>query len=332
MKPIFINHKIFRIMKKILLFIFTILSISAANAQKGNLILFSQEGERFFVVMNGIQQNQKSETNVAIRNMPQGQYIVKIIFEDKSLGVLNDKISVFPNVERTFNIKKKVDNTGVARYVTRWVSENPIPQVYDEPAEGTSVIVYQAAPVDGSVTQTTSTTTTTSGSPDGVNINMNVGMGGMGGGVNINTSGMDIGSTTTTTTTRTTTTSTTSTNGDVYEQPAPQERVVYVPGYNGPIGCPMPMNPTDFAGAKASISSKSFEETKLQSAKQIVGANCCTANQVKEIMRLFNFEASKLDFAKFAYKYTYDQKNYYKVNDAFEFESSISELTTFIGQ
>ena len=49
-------------------------------------------------------------------------------------------------------------------------------------------------------------------------------------------------------------------------------------------------------------------------------------------MRLFNFEASKLDFAKFAYKYTYDQKNYYKVNDAFEFESSISELTTFIGQ
>jgi len=47
-------------------------------------------------------------------------------------------------------------------------------------------------------------------------------------------------------------------------------------------------------------------------------------------MLLFSFEATRLDFAKFAYKYTYDISNYYKLNDAFTFESSIEELNNFI--
>ena len=68
----------------------------------------------------------------------------------------------------------------------------------------------------------------------------------------------------------------------------------------------------------------------MKIAKQIVGANCITATQVRSVMKLFTFEASRLEFAKFAYAYTYDQKNYYKVNDAFEFESSIDDLNSAI--
>ncbi len=321
-------------MKRIFLLLFVVLSFNAAIAQKGNLVLFTEEGERFLVVVNGIQQNQKPETNVAIRNLPQGLYFIKVIFEDKSLGILNDKINIMGAYERTFTIKKKTGSDGQMKYVTRIVSNVLIPADAPPPPE-TAVIMYEAPPVGSETTVTQTTTTTSTGTPDGgVNINMN--MNGMGGGININAGGMDMnGATTQTTTTRTTTTTSNSGGGTVYEQPTPvqqPERIVYVPGYNGPIGCPMPMNRTDFEGAKSSIASKSFEETKLQIAKQIVGANCCTAAQVKEIMKLFTFEASKLDFAKFAYKYTYDQKNYYKVNDAFEFESSISELTSYIGQ
>jgi hypothetical protein len=48
-------------------------------------------------------------------------------------------------------------------------------------------------------------------------------------------------------------------------------------------------------------------------------------------MTLFDFENTKLDFAKFAYDRTYDRANYYKVNDAFEFESSIEDLNRYIG-
>jgi hypothetical protein len=289
--------------------------------------------------------------------MPQNTYVVKIIFEDKTLGVINDKINIMAGMERTFNIRKKKEtylekrareeantikgkdkNSDIpSGYVIRIVSANPIDEAA-APPPNTEVIVYQANPnvavvTDGGIaTTTTSTTTTTnssSGNPDDVNVNMNVGVGGTGANINVNTNGM--GGTSTTTTRTTTTRTTTTTNGDVvYEQPAPQERVVYVPGYDGPIGCPRPMNHEEFESAKASIASKSFEESKMQIAKQIVGANCCTAAQVKQIMKLFGFEQTKLDFAKFAYKYTYDQKNYYKVNDAFDFESSITELNSYL--
>ena len=48
-------------------------------------------------------------------------------------------------------------------------------------------------------------------------------------------------------------------------------------------------------------------------------------------MQLFTFEASKLDYAKYAYDYCWEKNNYYQVNDAFEFESSIEELDAYIG-
>ena len=81
------------------------------------------------------------------------------------------------------------------------------------------------------------------------------------------------------------------------------------------------MNEPDFAEAQRSVSSKNFEDSKMTIAKQITGANCLTADQVKRMMRTFTFEDSKLEYAKFAYRKTFDIGNYYKLNDAFEFES-----------
>jgi hypothetical protein len=49
-------------------------------------------------------------------------------------------------------------------------------------------------------------------------------------------------------------------------------------------------------------------------------------------MLLFTFENNRLDFAKFAYAYTFDTGNYYLVNDAFTFETSIDELNAYISR
>ncbi len=76
--------------------------------------------------------------------------------------------------------------------------------------------------------------------------------------------------------------------------------------------------------------SKSFEDTKMTMAKQVGSGRCFTVAQVKGVMGLFSFEDSKLDFAKYAYERTYDIDNYYKVNDAFTFESSVDELNEYI--
>ena len=92
------------------------------------------------------------------------------------------------------------------------------------------------------------------------------------------------------------------------------------------------MSTGDFESVKGSINSKSFEESKLTVAKQVISSNCLFASQVREVMMLFGFENTKLEFAKYAYNYTYDLGNYFKVNDAFQFESSIDDLNRAINR
>ena len=150
-------------------------------------------------------------------------------------------------------------------------------------------------------------------------INIDVNMGGMGVDMNVNMND------TYTETHSTTTTTTTTTGGG---SAAPDHYVMQ--GYNGAIGCPWPMSDSQFADALRSVSSKSFDDEKATVAKQITGSNCVTAEQAKTMMMQLDFESAKLDYAKFAYDKTFDIGNYYKLNDAFDFSSSVDELNEYI--
>ncbi|MEM7037386.1 MAG: DUF4476 domain-containing protein, partial [Bacteroidota bacterium] len=86
----------------------------------------------------------------------------------------------------------------------------------------------------------------------------------------------------------------------------------------------------EFDDAMESIKSKSFSDSKMRIAKQVTKSNCLSTDQVTLIIRQFSFETDKLEFAKYAYDYTYDRGNYFKVNDAFTFESSIKELAQYL--
>lgn len=103
-----------------------------------------------------------------------------------------------------------------------------------------------------------------------------------------------------------------------------------MPGYNGRVGCDWPMNQADFQRAKNTIANADFDDDKLTIAKQVLGMNCLTVDQVKQLGMLFDFEDNKLEFAKFAWGRTYDLGNYYILNDMFDFSSSIDELNEYI--
>jgi hypothetical protein len=109
------------------------------------------------------------------------------------------------------------------------------------------------------------------------------------------------------------------------------EQSAYVmPGYNGNVGCNgYPMTEARFNEVVQSIQAKSFDDSKLTMSKQVISSNCMTSNQVKRLMLLFSFEDTRLDLAKYAYGYTHDIGNYYQLNDAFTFESSIEELNEY---
>jgi Domain of unknown function (DUF4476) len=313
-------------MKKIaILFTLSLVLIRIAAAQTSNAILFTENGEKFTAILNGVKQNEKPETNVKITGLNAEFYKLKVIFENTALGEKNMNLYIHLGTETSYSIRK--NNKG--EYVLRLVSEVPVAQAPASTPMQT-VVVYHAAPqapATGTQTIQTTTTTISEGNPDNISLNMGINVNDAGGSVSIQASGMDMEEETTTVTHTTTTTTTTTTNANI----APASQVVaYLPGYTGPIGCPMPMASNEFHDLRSSISSKTFEDTRMTIAKQVLSDRCILASQVKEVMLLFTFEDNRLDFAKFAYDKTYDIGNYFKVNDAFTFETSIEELNQYI--
>jgi hypothetical protein len=93
----------------------------------------------------------------------------------------------------------------------------------------------------------------------------------------------------------------------------------------------LPMTPGDFETAKTVIRQASFEDSKLSSAREIAGSNCLYANQIAEICAIFDFEKTKLAFAKVAYRHCIDPQNYSKVSKAFTTDASKKDLNKYIG-
>lgn len=105
----------------------------------------------------------------------------------------------------------------------------------------------------------------------------------------------------------------------------------YDPYNNYSYNAPIIISQNDFGMLRNSIAGKSFESTKLEIAKQALQRYNFNTQQVAEMMRLFTFESSKLEFAKVAYDKTVDKNRYFIINDEFTFSSSISELNRYIG-
>ena len=172
---------------------------------------------------------------------------------------------------------------------------------------------------------------------NGGNVSMNMNVDGVNFGMNMNVDGADLGTTqnmNTKVTSTTTTTNTTKINGvETTNQTTTNQTTNTGTGkvvVSGNSGCLKSMDDASFAKAVQNVSSKGFDETKLATAKQIIKANCFTSEQVKTMLSAFGFEETKLDFAKFAYDYCFDTNNYYIINDAFGFDSTIEELNEFL--
>lgn len=61
-------------------------------AQSSSLTIFNNNGQPFFVIMNGIRQNSIPQTNVKVGGMTIGSYEVKLIFADGKTGDINKTI------------------------------------------------------------------------------------------------------------------------------------------------------------------------------------------------------------------------------------------------
>ena len=294
-------------MKKITVLTLLLFSIFL-SAQESRLTIFSEDGDAFYVILNSVRQNEEPAINIAVDYLVNEYYDTKIIFADDSIPTIEKKHLMVVDVDNKrgeFVYKIKTTKRGKK---LRFFSFTPFQSILPPP-NNVSVIHYNAVPL-GPIQTTTQTTTTTTSSGNADQININVGVNAndtnIGVGINVNSGGS-------TTTQTTTTTTIEPTNTVIVED----------------TGC-YAMSRNDFSQALTSIKNKTFSDSKLTLAKQITKSNCLTSAQITQIIGLFDFEDTRLEYAKFAYTFCFNPENYWKVNDAFQFESTIDDLNEYI--
>ncbi len=290
-------------------------------AQNNNLVVYSQEGLKFTVILNGIRQNPQPETNVKVTSLNAPNYQAKIIFAN-NMADINQNVYLTNGAETTTNTEYSYSIVNVkGKYKLRFNSTAPTSSVVENNDPQQTIVVYTPVAISTTTTTTTTSNSGTNTSNDNVGINMN------GAGININiNSSVPTNTNSTSTTSYSSSTTTTTTGGNTG---AVDNDNYVMPGYSGVYGCRHPMSSTDFESAKQSIKAKGFDESRLILAKQIIGSNCLLCSQIKDLMSLMSFEETKLELAKFSWHHNLDKGNYYKLNDAFSFESSIEELNNY---
>jgi Domain of unknown function (DUF4476) len=88
----------------------------------------------------------------------------------------------------------------------------------------------------------------------------------------------------------------------------------------------------EFGNMKERIKQNTLENGKLETAKAMTHENVLTAIQVAEITRLFTFDNNRLEYAQFAFDYTYDRENYLIVSDALAFQKNREALLRYVQQ
>ena len=224
------------------------------------LTIFSENGERFFLILNGIKQNAFPQSKIRIEDLPNVVNDIQIIFDDNQTPAINKTITFMDPVEgKPVNLGMKLvrDRSGYAYLVFNRM--NSLEHDY-RGEQGEYIMHY----------------------------------------------GRD-------------------SRDPRYDHGAHQ---VNIPP--PPPPAPMSMDNQSFADAKKAIAGSSWDETRLSTAKTIFATNYLTTDQVMQICKIFSWEDSKLDFAKFAYKKTVDNNNYFKIGSIFSWDSNKTALNDFI--
>ena len=330
------------------------ISTMFAMAQANNVVVFSQDGYKFTLIINGLRQNEKPETNVKVTGLIASQYKAKVIFEDTKMPALDQNLFLSDGGNevhgKEFTYSIQANKKGEMKLRPQSMADIPNTTAPDQvvyvfnptgnatQAGGTTTTIsttttttgtgMSAGNPSGTVSTTvndgtggtTSTTTTTTSTGNGAAVNMNVG--GLGVNINVtdNMGGMATTSTTTTTTSTTSSSSTSSTGGTMDNSAST----------NNSNTCYFPMSSSEFATAKNSVEAQSFSEEKMKVAKQILNSNCMSTAQVKDIMSEFSMDDEKVEWAEFAYGKTTDPNNFYQLNDGFSFSTSVDKLNSYI--
>ena len=84
--------------------------------------------------------------------------------------------------------------------------------------------------------------------------------------------------------------------------------------------------PQDVDALVQAVQQRPFEATRLSTAKEALDQSSIQADDLKRLLGSLQFEASRVELAKFAHSRVADPQNFYRIYDAFDFDASVQEV------
>lgn len=282
-------------MKQFILIISLCLIAILGIAQTNDYVFYTDNSDKFTLYLNNVKQNTTAATNVKATNVTGKNVTVKVVFERSGV----------PTLSKTYTAS--TNNTEIKIQLVKGRED-----VYSLKTISTTSRSSDKASNDGSTVTKGGNNGSTETKGNGyVNNHGNNGYGNNHNGHGNNYGGGH------------------GNNG----HPGGYPNGGYPGNGYGPSDnpmCRMPMNENDFNTLRAQVKSKSFDSSRLTMAEMACRNNCMTAEQIGALCKVFSYESTKVDFAKFAYEFCYDRRNYYKVGYSFSYSSSVDALNQYI--
>jgi len=358
---------------KITTLLFTLLlSISSFAQRTGDVVIYNNSGYQFHVVLNGIKQNAKAESNVRIQGLEGAFYGCLVIADDNTFSI-EKNIIVKSDTLITYQITNKK-----GKYKLRFFSE--VPMAKAPQTAGQSTIVYhteeiptQTTMVNSSSgsenvqmnvemnasgsqpntgTQTTQTVTTTTTVTEGnsqmntgatnteenVSISMSAGENGIN--VNLNVSGMDANEEMNMEVTGTQMggtsmyqeTTTTTTYSETTVIESGTEMETHSTSNSANPVTDCYISEAEANKAIQLIESETFADDQLTMAKALVSKKCLSVEQIGKIADILTFSDDRMELMKAAYTFCLDRDSYYQLLSKFTFSEDKEELQRFINE
>ena len=286
-----------------------LVSFGSSTQAQSEIEVFSEVGDAFTLYLNQVQMNAEPAPRV-LATVDPGFYQLRIDFVEAG------RPDVYKNnfgAEAGMRSTGKITLNRKGQFVVRAFGFAPMSSTPTQPEPTATAPAVSNSGMQSNVSLSAtggvqgSTTTTT----DQVNMNVSIGGNVIPGGVNMN---VQMSATESWSTTETTTQS--------WGEQA-----------SAPVAASAEMSGLDFQDYLRAIRGKDFEDSKMSTAQAPLNAGAMlSAAQIAEVMKAFDYESTRLEFAVFAHGKCVDVHNYYKTHGSFEYELSIDDLNDAIGQ
>ena len=297
--------------------------------------VFAEMGEPFTLYINQVQQNSTPAARVLVPGLDGEFFQFRVDFSDPSLPDLTKNAVGVEAGTRTAYMVRLGRN---GDYVLRLHNVTPLSGVAAAPpmdseweSEGWGEVTIEQPTLQVETrtvpTQPGAQAASSTNAPGGTSTTEEVSMQ-----ISMSLPGMPMGVSTSVTTTTSVSSSASYSASSTVSAPVHTPAAAPTQPAPRPAARPVPMAPADFQSYVKAIQSKGFEDAKLATAKAPLSSAYFTADQIRQVMTLFGFEETRVQFATLARPRCTDPANYYQVYEAFQFESSIEELQEALGE